>query len=132
MIFVDSNIPMYIIGAAHPLKSEARRLADRAVDEGVTLLTDAEAFQEILHRYSAIGRQDAIRPAFNVMLELVEEVVPVALPDVEAARDLLTRHPRLTARDALHLAVMTSLGVSRILTFDTAFDEAPGVTRYVG
>ena len=101
MIFVDSNIPMYIIGAAHPLKSEARRLADRAVDEGVTLLTDAEAFQEILHRYSAIGRQDAIRPAFNVMLELVEEVVPVALPDVEAARDLLTRHPRLSARDAL-------------------------------
>lgn len=31
MIFIDSNIPMYIIGAEHPHKIDARRLLEEAV-----------------------------------------------------------------------------------------------------
>jgi predicted nucleic acid-binding protein len=36
---------------------------------------------------------------------------------------------RLSARDALHLAVMERHAVSRILSFDSGFDGFPGVTR---
>ena len=32
------------------------------------LLTDAEVLQEILHRYVAINRRDAIQPAFDALL----------------------------------------------------------------
>jgi hypothetical protein len=64
VIFVDSNVPMYLIGSEHPNKARARQV---------------------------LGR--------------------------------------LSARDALHLAVMARHGVDRIFTFDTGFDDVPGVTR---
>jgi len=36
---------------------------------------------------------------------------------------------RLSARDALHIAVMGHQGIKRILSFDAGFDAFPGVTR---
>ena len=65
MIFVDSNIPMYLVGASHPHKDDARRLLERFVAERTPLVTDAEVFQEILHRYVAIDRRDAIKPSLR-------------------------------------------------------------------
>ena len=59
MIFVDSNIPMYLIGAAHPHKAEAQVILERLVAAGERLVT-AEALQEILHRYTAINKREAI------------------------------------------------------------------------
>lgn len=35
----------------------------------------------------------------------------------------------LSARDALHVAVMISVGIGRILSFDSAFDLFPGIER---
>ena len=64
MIFIDSNIPMYLVGADHPNKHVARRLLERAIVDDEPLATDAEVLQEILHRYTAIKRRDAIGPAF--------------------------------------------------------------------
>src|SRR5262245_34063500 len=51
MILVDSNIPMYLVGAAHPNKDSARSALERAIVDGERLVTDAEVLQEILHRY---------------------------------------------------------------------------------
>ena len=53
MIFVDSNIPMYLIGAPHPHKSDAQRLLEKLLSERARLVTDTEVLQEILHRYVA-------------------------------------------------------------------------------
>lgn len=44
MIFVDSNIPMYLIGADHPLKLQAQELVERAIKAQERLVTDAEVF----------------------------------------------------------------------------------------
>ena len=66
MILIDSNVPMYLIGAAHPHKIDAQRALERFVAERERLVTDAGVFQEILHRYVAIDRRDAIQPAFDV------------------------------------------------------------------
>lgn len=55
MIFIDSNIPMYLIGADHPHKLQSLALIERVVKERERLVTDAEVFQEILHRYDAIA-----------------------------------------------------------------------------
>ena len=63
MILVDSNIPMYLVGAAHPNKAGARQLLQSALSNGERLVTDAEVLQEILHRYVAVDRRDAIQPA---------------------------------------------------------------------
>lgn len=66
MIFVDSNIPMYLIGAAHPHKAEAQVILERLIAAGQRLVTDAEVLQEILHRYTAIEKREAIGPALQV------------------------------------------------------------------
>jgi len=128
VIFVDSNIPMYLVGADHQHKAEARALLERAIADGETLVTDAEVLQEILHRYFAIDRRDAIGPAFDALLGVVDEVFPVERDDVDRARRLLGA-AGLSARDAVHVAIMRRRGVSRILTFDRGFDGIPGVQR---
>jgi hypothetical protein len=120
---------MYLVGVEHPHKVDARRLLERAVAEKRRLITDAEVLQEILHRFVAIDRRDAIQPCFEVLLEVVDEVLPVDLEIVEGARDIVIGHPNLTARDAVHLAIMREHGIEQILTFDRHFDGLPGITR---
>ena len=129
MIFVDSNIPMYLVGAAHPNKDAARLLLERVIISGDRLVSDAEVLQEILHRYHAIRRPDAIQPAFDVLLGVVDEVFPIERPDVEAAKALMLGLPDLSARDAVHAAVMKRRRVSRLLSFDTGFDRVVGIER---
>ena len=129
MIFVDSNIPMYLVGAAHPNKDASRALLERAITDGEALVTDAEVLQEILHRYVAIDRRDAIQPAFDAVLGVIDEVLPVTRRDAERARTIVLGSPRLSARDAIHVAIMEHHAIARILSFDSAFDRVPGVTR---
>jgi uncharacterized protein len=129
MIFVDSNIPMYLVGADHPHKVDARRLLEAAIGDGERLVTSVEVLQEILHRYVAIDRRDAIQPAFDALLGVADEVLAVERPDVERAKDIVLGSKRVSARDALHVAMMERAGISRIMSFDTAFDGIPGVIR---
>lgn len=129
MILVDSNIPMYLIGAPHPHKSDAQRLLERLVSERQRLVTDAEVLQEILHRYVAIDRRDAIQPAFDALLGMVDEVLAVDGTAAERAKEIVLGHRQLSARDAVHLAVMEQHGIEQILSFDSGFDGFPGVTR---
>jgi hypothetical protein len=51
------------------------------------------------------------------------------LEDVLKARDSVAESVHLSARDALHVAVMERHGVRRILTFDAGFDAVPGLER---
>ena len=82
MIFIDSNIPRYLVGASHPLKVNARRLLEEAIGDAERLVTDAEVLQEILHRYIAIDRRAAIQPAFDMILGVVDEVFPPVVSTV--------------------------------------------------
>jgi hypothetical protein len=129
VILIDSNVPMYLIGAAHPHKVDARRLLERAISDGERLVTDAEVLQEILHRYVAIGRRDAIQPAFDALLGVVDDVLPITQGDILLAREVVLGQPHLSARDALHVAIMRRHGIARILSFDRGFDAVPAVQR---
>lgn len=129
MILIDSNVPMYLIGAVHPHKIDARRVLERLVSNRERLVTDAEVFQEILHRYVAIDRRDAIQPAFDALRGIIDEVLPIDETAIERAKDIVMGHRRLSARDALHVAVMEQNGIERILSFDSGFDGFPGIER---
>ena len=129
MTFVDSNVPMYLVGAAHPHKLDAQRLLESALSAGDRLVTDAEVLQEICHRYTAIDRRDMIQPAFDATLGVVDEVLPIDLADAEAGKDIALRYRSLSARDALHLAVLRRHGIERIMTFDRGFDGHTGIER---
>lgn len=130
-VLVDSNIPMYLVGADHPNKVEAQRLLEKCILRGDRLVTDAEVLQEIVHRFVAIGRREAIQPALDAITGVVDEVFPIALADVMRAWEVILGFPRLSARDAIHVAVMERHGVTSILTFETGFDEVPGLERAI-
>ncbi len=120
---------MYLVGAAHVHKIDAQRLLEKFVSERQRLVTDAEVLQEILHRYTAIQRRDAIQPAFNALLGVVDQVLPVDLIALERAKDIVLGYTELSARDAVHLAVMEQHGIDRILSFASGFDQFPGIAR---
>jgi len=129
VILVDSNIPMYLVGAPHPHKSDAQRLLEKLVSERQRLVTDAEVLQEILHRYVAIDRREAIQPAFDALLGIIDQVLPIDRKAAERAKEIVLAYSKLSARDAIHLAIMEHHGIERILTFDSGFDRYPGITR---
>ena len=129
MIFVDSNIPMYLVGADHPHKVDSQRVLERLIADRARLVTDVEVLQEILHRYAAIGRRDAIQPAFDVIEGVVDVVFGIEKVDVDRAKEILLARSEISARDAIHVAVMQRHGISEILSFDKGFDSLPGVTR---
>lgn len=129
MILLDSNIPMYLIGTEHPHKHDAQRLLDTAIMRGDRLVTDAEVLQEIIHRYLAIQRSDAIEPAFDAILGLVDDVLPIDLGVVKQAKQIALGSYGISARDAVHVAVMLNAGIRRVMTFDAGFDAYPGLER---
>lgn len=129
MIFVDSNIPMYLIGAAHPNKAIAQSLLEQCIARGERLVADAEVLQEILHRYVAINRREAIQPAFDALLGVVDHVYPIEPVDVERAKQVILGLAPLSARDAVHVAIMKRYEIDRILSFDVGFDSVDWIER---
>ncbi len=67
----------------------------------------------------------------SLLLALIDvpSVFPIDAAIVQRAKTILLGTRSLSARDALHLAVMQREQVDRILTFDEGFDSFPGVTR---
>lgn len=120
---------MYLVGAEHAHKADAARVLDDLIARGERLAVDAQALQEILHQYTAIDRLDAIQPAFDAVLDIADEVLPVQLAEVEAAKEIVLGRYGVSARDALHVAVMRANQITRIVSFDTGFDRVPGIER---
>lgn len=120
---------MYLVGAPHPHKANAQRLLEKLITDRQRLVTDAEVLQEILHRYVAIDRRDAIQPAFDALLGVVDQVLAVDGTVVQRAKQIVLGYRQLSARDAVHLSVMEQNGIERILSFDSGFDGFPGMVR---
>lgn len=120
---------MYLVGAPHPHKANAQRLLEKLITDRQRLVTDAEVLQEILRRYVAIDRRDAIQPAFDALLGVVDQVFMVDGTVVQRAKQIVLGYRPLSARDAVHLSVMEQNGIDRILSFDSGFDGFPGIVR---
>jgi predicted nucleic acid-binding protein len=129
VIFIDSNIPMYVVGSDDRLRVEAQLALEREVAQRARLVTSAEVFQEILHRYLAIKRPDAIQPVFDLLAGVVDETFPIDYEDVVRAREVVGVYNGVSARNALHVAVMRRHSVNRILSHDHGFDQLPDIER---
>jgi uncharacterized protein len=60
---------------------------------------------------------------------VVDEVLPIEVDDVDRAGTVLLGRWSLSARDALHVAVMQRCSIERILSFDRGLDDVPGIER---
>jgi uncharacterized protein len=129
MIFIDSNIPMYLVGGPHPHKADTQQLLERLISERQRLVSDAEVLQEILHRYVAINRRNAIQSAFDALLGITDEIFAIDQSVAQRAKEIVVGHRKLSARDAVHLAVMEHHKIEHLLSFDSGFDGFPGISR---
>lgn len=128
-VFIDSNIPMYVAGADHSNRDPARRFLERVRSGDVEGCTSTEVLQEILYRYSAIGRRSLGAEVYDLFVQLCPVVFDVTLADTDGARQLLLDYPGLSARDCVHAGLMQSHELAVIASFDTGFDRVAGIRR---
>jgi predicted nucleic acid-binding protein len=127
---IDTNVIVYTIGAAHPLKEAAERvLSDVAAGE-LAANVDTETLQEILHVYSSRGQRNKGFRAVEHLLMLFPNPFTIGREEIERARDLMMEHSFLVTRDAIHAAVVRTHGLEGIVTADKIFDRVKGVKRF--
>ena len=116
---------MYLVGALHRNRDRIEDYLRAHAEENY--VTSAEVYQEIVHRYVAIDRREAIDDAFRLLDETVAAVFPITRDDVVMARTIAHEQHALSARDCLHLAVMERRGLTVALTCDASFALRPGI-----
>jgi predicted nucleic acid-binding protein len=93
-------------------------------------ITDAEVFQELLHRYISLRNWSEGREVFRTFNVLMQGRIEAVLgTDIELAADLTDIYSGQEARDLVHFAIMQRLGIDRIVSADRAFDRIPDVER---
>ncbi len=128
-VFLDSNIPMYAAGRDHQFKKPSIDLLRRVANGEIDAVTDAEVFQEILHRFSAIKQLEQGLRLYDAFEKVVGDVLPVEHQDVTAARVLLEELGTITARDAIHVAIMRRHGMTTVYSYDRHFDLIDDIDR---
>jgi uncharacterized protein len=128
-VFIDSNIPMYVAGRDHPHREPSRRLLAKVERSEIEGCTSVEVLLEILCRYSALRRLDLAREVYELFVQVCPVVLGVTLADTDRARDLLGETQGISAREAIHAAVMLNHDVEWIASFDGGFDHVPGIRR---
>lgn len=129
MIYVDSNVPMYLVGAEHPLKRRVVELVPQLLSAHEQLVTSAETFQELLHRYLAIADRQHLGAAYEALEAMVSMVADVTKADVDAARSIAGEYPLLSSRDCLHVAAMRRLDCTKVWSYDAGFDAVASIQR---
>lgn len=129
LILIDANVFTYASGAEHRFKEPAARFLEGAAAGEIDAAIDAEALQEILHRYRSIRRWNEGRLVFDLARQIVPVVLPVTAEILDAPRQLMDQVPSLSARDALHAAVAFEHTAGHICSFDSDFDLIDGIAR---
>lgn len=128
-VFIDTAILMYAAGAPHPLRAPCRRILEAVGNRSIDAVTSAEVIQEIVHRYTAIGRRAEGAVLASRSLDLFAPVLPITHALMRRVPDLVVRYPGLAARDVVHLATCLHEGIAGIVSPDRAFDDVTEVRR---
>ena len=129
MIFVDSTVPMYLSALRTRTKSIPSVSSRRRLPPVNGWSPTPKCTRRSCTGMWPLDRRDAVQPAFDALLGVVDQVFAIDQAGAERARDILHGISRLSARDALHAAILQRHGVSRILTFEKGFSDVPGMER---
>jgi len=130
-IFLDVNVPMYAAGKPHRFKEACAWILTQIVTGELLAAIDTEIIQEILYRYGALQEWKVATGMATSLLELVPVVYPVTPADIALTVTLFAQYaPKgVRARDLIHIAVMQSNGLTKIVSTDAHFDQIAGITR---
>jgi uncharacterized protein len=120
---------MYVAGREHPHREPSRRFLAKVQRGEIEGCTSVEVLQEILYRYSSLRRLDLALEVYDIFAQVCPVMLSVTLADTDRARNLLAEVDGISARDAIHAAVMLNHDVEWIASFDAGFDGVPGIRR---
>jgi predicted nucleic acid-binding protein len=127
-VLIDSMVALYAMGGEFAWREECRR-ALRLVSDGVVEgFCSVEAVQEVAHHRLRVsgdpGRAAAQARAFSQTMAVLgfdARVLDTALGLIAAGE--------ARGRDAVHAATALVHGLDQIVSYDTAFDAVPGLSR---
>ena len=120
---------MYVAGREHPFKEPSTSFLKKIALGEVSAVSDVEVLQEILDRYYHTAEIEIGFRVFDIFIQTIPRIHKVVLDDLLTAKQLLTTHPNIKPRDAIHAAVMLRVKVNTILSYDHHFDELGGIQR---
>ena len=130
MKLLDANIAIYANGGEHIYRRPCQLLMERVNDQPGDFAIDAEALQEILHCYSRRGEVERGIQLLEGLLPHFPDIIPITASEITTAIRLMTQTHRLSARHAIHAAVVFEHGLEGIVSADGDFDRIPGLRRY--
>ncbi len=98
-------------------------------DGRLEAVTSVEVVQEILHRFTALGRPETGAAMARATLDLFAPVLPITHAVMRRMPDLIERYPGLAARDLVHVATCLEEGLADIVSPDRGFDGVPEIHR---
>jgi predicted nucleic acid-binding protein len=125
-VLVDSNLLMYSSGAGHPNKLPATHLLKRVAAGEIEAIVDAEVLQEIIHRYRALHRWNEGQQVYALARKLFPEVLAITGSVMGGAKKLADEAATISARGAVHAAVVATYRLEGIRTFDSDFEPVAG------
>ncbi|MBP8954179.1 MAG: type II toxin-antitoxin system VapC family toxin [Armatimonadetes bacterium] len=126
---IDASIPMYAAGREHEYREPCRLILLACVAGAVEAVTDAQVLQEILYRFSAIGRRPEGIALCRDFMAAVPDILPILSETVSAAASMMEAHEFLPARDAIHAAAAQAAQVEAIISTDRHFERLPSIRR---
>jgi hypothetical protein len=128
-VFLDTNVFLYAVGAAHPLRVACAKVLRRVAEGSLDATINSEVIQEILYVLIRRGRRaDALKLA-NDLASLFPDLLAVTRDDLLSACELLEQYPRLSVRDAVHIGTMLRNGLRTVVSVDSDFDQVSEIRR---
>ena len=130
MILIDANVPIYARGRDHPYREACRTIINQIYAGRQSYAIDTETLQEILHYYT---RQEDVNRGIDLVEELmprVTEIIPITAAEITIAMRILGETADISARDAIHAAVVFQHSMEGIVSADQDFDRIPGLRRF--
>ena len=130
MRLLDANVVIYANGREHSYREPCQLLLERVNDQPDDFAIDAETLQEILHFYSRREELDKGTEIVERLLSRFTNIIPISATEIRVAMRLMSETRNLSARDAIHAAVVIEHGLEGIVSTDQDFDRIPGLSRF--
>lgn len=129
MKLLDTNIVVYAVGRPHPYKRACVQLLQDVANGTGDFNIDVELLQEIVYLYAARGERGLGLSTCSDLLLMFPNPFPITREGILLAHELLTKHPKLLPRDAIHAAVTLGNHLEGIVSADKVFDAIESLNR---
>ncbi|MYC36231.1 MAG: type II toxin-antitoxin system VapC family toxin [Chloroflexi bacterium] len=130
MLLLDANIAMYAEGREHRYQQPCKRVMELAKANSSDYCVDTEILQEILYVYYSRGETDRGIGVAQDILGMFPTIIPITTAEITIAMRLMSETRRLSARDAIHAAVVINHNLEGIVSADQDFVRIPGLRRF--